>query len=237
MGQGPNFRYNPSVRPEDISPRSSSSPSSDSSGSPPRSLSSEPEEPDHLPPWTPIKQAKVVAEGNFTIEEMRDSDFQADSDDDLSVVQPDGYEEAEPDATPSREHIPTSNDHEIHDLDQHIDEREAWVRERRRKRRRMDLRTQMHAQRQSIGSDTDNDDLQQFDISKAGSSARRLRRKKGDMGSLIFDDHPRRITELHEHLENGKPITPSWSNGSKSIYNHILQRLDGPTQHQTRKGH
>lgn len=214
VGDGPNFRYNPSVRPEDISPRSSSSPSSDSSRSPPRSLSSKPEEPDHLPPWTPTKQVRIVAEGDFTIEELRDGDMQPDSDDNLSVVHPDGYEDAESDAPPSKSPISATDDLDARMLaddlgrlncNHHSDEREAWVKERRKqkKKKRWSL-SSLHKRTlsQSIGSDTDDEDLQLVDANEAGSSARRLRRKTGDRTSLIFDDPPQRIIELDEPESN-----------------------------------
>ena len=54
---------------------------------------------------------------------------------------------------------------------------------------------------QSIGSDTDEEDLLPLLDGQltAGSSARRLRRKvAGERTSLIFDDPPERIEELEE---------------------------------------
>ncbi|ERT02685.1 hypothetical protein HMPREF1624_00986 [Sporothrix schenckii ATCC 58251] len=53
---------------------------------------------------------------------------------------------------------------------------------------------------ESIGSDTDNEDLMaMLDESEVGSSARRLRRRIGDRHSLQFQDPPPpRIDELEE---------------------------------------
>jgi hypothetical protein len=84
-----------------------------------------------------------------------------------------------------------------------LSEREAWLaqkkKEERRRRRSSGVSKRSHAQ--SVGSDTDDEDVQpvQFDgVNEIGSSARRLRRKVGDRGSLIFDDPPPRIEELEE---------------------------------------
>ncbi len=196
------------MRPEDISPRSSS-PSSDSSGSPPRSLSSEPEIPDSVPETSPVRY-RVRSEGNFTIEELRDSDVHFDSDDALSVVHPDYYEDAESDCARDRYPNPTASDLDARiladgleklDCNNHSDEREAWVKRDRKQRRFKRLSSGSHHKRtlsQSIGSDTDDEDLQQIDATEAGSSARRLRRKTGDRASLIFDDPPQMILEEPE---------------------------------------
>jgi hypothetical protein len=209
VGQGSQFRYCASLRPEDISPRSSS-PSSDFSGSPPRSLSSEQAESIDTPPKFSLRPSRVVSEGNFTIEEMRDSDMQSDSEDDISVVQPDHYEYAESDMSqglrPVSNTIDSStrslaDDLEKLDCNNHDEKREAWLQEQRKLRRRKRLSSGSVHKRtlsQSIGSDTDDEDVQQLDANEAGSSARRLRRKTGDRTSLIFDDPPSMIVELDE---------------------------------------
>lgn len=196
------------MRPEDISPRSSS-PSSDSSGSPPRSLSSEPEVPDSVPETSPVRY-RVRSEGNFTIEEVRDSDVHFDSDDAISVVHPDHYEDAESDCARDRLSNLTASDLDARmlakgleklDCNNHSDEREAWLKKERKQRRIKRLSSGSHHKRtisQSIGSDTDEEDLQQVDATEAGSSARRLRRKTGDRASLIFSDPPQMIVEQNE---------------------------------------
>lgn len=215
VGKGPHFEYSPSMRPEDISPRSSSpSPSSDSSGSPPRSLSSEPEIPDVVPKRSPVRYSRV-SEGNFTIVELCDGDVHYDA---LSVVQPDHYEDADSDSARDRHLTQTANDLDARmladdleklDCNNHSDEREAWVRAERKKRRskRMSSGSIKRTLSQSIGSDTDEEDLQQVDANEAGSSARRLRRKTGDRASLTFDDPPSMIVELDEP-ESGDEVPP-----------------------------
>lgn len=70
---------------------------------------------------------------------------------------------------------------------------------RRRRRRSSGVSKRSHAQ--SVGSGTDDEDVQPVfqGVNEAGSSARRLRRKVGEKrGSLIFDDPPPRIDELEE---------------------------------------
>jgi len=164
---------------------------------------------DTAPETSPIRY-RVRSEGNFTIEELRDSDVHVDSDDALSVVHPDHYEDAESDCAMDRHSNLTASDLDARmladgleklDCNNHSDEREAWIKMERKKRRNKRLSSGSHHKRtlsQSIGSDTDDEDLQQFDANEAGSSARRLRRKTGDRGSLIFDDPPQMIVELDE---------------------------------------
>jgi hypothetical protein len=164
--------------------------------------------PDMAPEISPVRY-RVRSEGNFTIEELRDSDVHFDSDDALSVVHPDHYEDAESDCARDKHVKPTASDLdriladglEKLDCNNHSDEREAWVKMDRKQRRNKRLSSGSHHKRtlsQSIGSDTDDEDLQQIDANEAGSSARRLRRKTGDRASPIFDDPPQMIVELDE---------------------------------------
>jgi hypothetical protein len=206
------------MRPEDISPRSST-PSSDSeseseseceseaSPSPPRSLSSEREPPVPVRQKSPVSRCRVVKEGNFTIKEMQDSDIELNSDDALSVVHPDYYEDAESDA-PSTQPFPKLGD-DSHNLAKSFaqldfdpnDEHEAWVQRQRSIRRQKRLSSgSIHKRKlnESLGSDTDGEDLQPCDLNEVGSSARRLRRRTEDRGSLIFEDPPQKIVELEE---------------------------------------
>lgn len=80
---------------------------------------------------------------------------------------------------------------------------QAWV-ERQRAEKRRKRRSSSSFKRnfaQSIGSDTDEEDLMPLgplDANDAGSSARRLRRRTTERTSLIFDDPPARIDELEE---------------------------------------
>jgi hypothetical protein len=175
--------------------------------------------PEYIHQRASIRGSKIVAEGNFTIEEMRDSDVQYDSDDALSVVQPDYYEDAESESPRERQPNPTTTNldarilaHGFEKLDcnNHSDKREAWVKNERKLARKKRLSSGSIHKRtlsQSIGSDTDDEDLQQFDANEADSSARRLRRKTGDRASLIFDDPPQMIVELDEP-ESGDEVAP-----------------------------
>ncbi|QSZ33469.1 hypothetical protein DSL72_005037 [Monilinia vaccinii-corymbosi] len=223
-GLGPHFSYN---RPEDLSPRSTS-PSSDSSGSasPPRSESSQRAP---SPPSSPIhRQPRLVDKGNFTLEEITDSDLEDYNYNEELIIRPHQYEDAEsdrghiaPEPTPAELDPHLLNDlrgltahdctEDFNDEDQDgspLDEHEAWVRrnrEERRRRRRSSATVQKRSLAQSIGSDTDDEDLQpdHLSVNEAGSSARRLRRKTFNHGgdkraSLIFDDPPPRIPELEE---------------------------------------
>lgn len=223
-GAGPHFSYH---RPEDLSPRSTS-PSSESSGSasPPRSESSERA---RSPLSSPIhRQSRIVDKGNFILEEITDSDLEDYTCDEAFIIRPHQYEDAESDrghvahtSTPAEldprflddlrgltadDPNPTFNseDQDGSPLDEH----EAFVkrnREEKRHRRRSSATVQKRSLAQSIGSDSDEEDLQQDHLSanEAGSSARRLRRKTFNHGgdkrsSLIFDDPPPRIPELEE---------------------------------------
>jgi hypothetical protein len=216
-GNGPNFFYTPSTRPEDLSPRSSSSPDSSvhssSSGSPPRSLSSSPAAPASD---SPRRSTRIVTEGNFTLEEFGESDYEDWESGDDEVIRPHQYEDAESD----RAHSVKSAGR--NDLDSRIlsgiknlnceteeEEREAWLKEQRaakKWKRRSSGSVQKRTLSQSIGSDTDDEDLQPVTFegaNEAGSSARRLRRKvKGERISLIFDDPPPRIDEVDEGPES-----------------------------------
>lgn len=221
-GNGPNFFYTPSNRPEDLSPRSSSPDSSvrasSSSGSPPHSLSSDTGEPISESPLRKQAPVRVVAEGNFTVEEFGESDYEDwDSDDD--VIRPHQYEDAESEKALSVKSVSHN------DLDPRVlngfrnlqcendeDSREAWLealRAEKRRKRRSSGSVQKRTLSQSIGSDTDDEDIQPvtFDANDAGSSARRLRRKvKGERISLIFDDPPPRIDEEDEGPESVEEV-------------------------------
>jgi hypothetical protein len=216
-GKDPTFNYHPSLQSADLSPRSSSPDSthSSSSGSPPRSRSpsSEPGEPvPESPP--PRTRTRIVAEGNFTVEEFCESDYEDfDSENEEHIIRPYQYEDAESEDKPTRP-VKPGNELDpgvlngIRNLhcateDSNEDHRDAWykaMKEERRRKRRSSGSVQKRTISQSIGSDTDDEDLQpmQVDANEAGSSARRLRRKVGERISLTFDDPPARIEELEE---------------------------------------
>ena len=221
-GNVPTFSRNPfQALDSELSPRSSSPASSVRSSSSsetdhphPRSRSPSPSTRFASSPPDPRIRTRIVSEGNFTLKEFDEQDYEAFDSDAESIIRPHQYEDAESDRAHSARGNSPSRDidpaiiHQIRDL--HCDEpmkfkdREVWLekrREEKRRRRRSSGSVQKRSLAQSIGSDTDDEDLQpvQFDANEAGSSARRLRRKvAGERSSLIFDDPPPRIDELEE---------------------------------------
>lgn len=249
LGTGHSFSYNrPSFRPEDLSPRSSSSSSAESeaasseSGSPPRSVSSgRPDVP--VPRFhQQIRAIITTTTSALSIEECTDFD---DSDDDrLGVIRPHAIEDAESERSRSRSRTrPELDPHVvrgINDLncddtesdDSDIDEEDArfqeMLRRARLERRRKRMSSGSIGKRtisESIGSDTDLEDLQQLlDMSEVGSSARRLRRRVGDRWSLQFQDPPPRIDEIEEHEElDGESLAKELP-----YYNYISMEIDSP---------
>jgi hypothetical protein len=215
-GQGPTFSYIPSARPADLSPRSSDSSSAQSStsGSPPRSQTSSPGEP-LSSSSPPPRYSRIVTDANFTLEEFRESDYEDFDSDDESVIRPHQYEDAESDRAQSvksvsRNDLPPKLYAGLNNLNCDTEElgeseREEWLKKlkaEKRRKRRSSSSVQKRTFSQSIGSDTDEEDVQPVfeGANEAGSSARRLRRKGGsdERASLIFDDPPPRIEELEE---------------------------------------
>lgn len=162
---------------------------------------------------------RIVAEGNFTLEEFGESDYEDWDSDDEDVIRPHQYEDAESEKAHSVKSV------SYNDLDSRIlngfrnlqcdpneDSREAWLetlRAEKRRKRRSSGSVQKRTLSQSIGSDTDDEDIQPvtFDANDAGSSARRLRRKvKGERISLVFDDPPPRIDEEDEGPESVEEV-------------------------------
>jgi hypothetical protein len=226
-GNGPNFFYTPSTRPDDLSPRTSSLDSfagaSDSSGSPPRSEADDDEIPTHESPRRKHTHTRIVGEGaaNFVLEDFDSDDYESD-DSELSIIHPSQYEDAESEKALSVQsfspnEIPSRILHDFKNLNTQCgngeeDGREAWLemmRAEKRRKRRSSGSVQKRTLSQSIGSDTDDEDIQPvtFDANDAGSSARRLRRKvKGERISLIFDDPPPRIDEEDEGPESVEEV-------------------------------
>ncbi|CAG8954981.1 hypothetical protein HYFRA_00008670 [Hymenoscyphus fraxineus] len=211
-GRDNSFSYMPSPRAADLSPRSSTPDSVQSSacGSPPRSVMSSSPAPAPSPPRRPVR----VAEGSFTIDEFHESDYEGYDLDENSVIHPHEYEDAPSDRASIRgielDQDLYSGIHNLHcETDEVLDEaddlgfpdfetqREAWLlkmREEKRRKRRSSGSVQKRTLSQSIGSDTDDEDIQPVTFEGA-TSARRLRRKTE---SLIFDDPPPRIEEVEE---------------------------------------
>jgi hypothetical protein len=169
---------------------------------------------------SPPRRTKIVTEGNFTLEEFNESAYEEWESGDEDVIRPYQYEDADSEKAQS---VKSSGGRRKSDLDPRIldgirdlgcgaqeDAHEAWVKaERQRKKWKRRSSGTKRTLTQSIGSDTDDEDLQpvMFDgANEAGSSARRLRRKVGERSSLIFDDPPPRIEEVDEGCEEAVDI-------------------------------
>lgn len=218
------FNHSRAIRPEQLSPRtaSSSSPSSTSDSESDHDLDAAGPPPSASPAWRPetapptqqVRISRIVTHAEFVVEEL--SNF-GDSDDDerLGVIQPCAieYAESEPSGSPSRKtaggidprmmfnmgNLNCSDDSDETD----IDEYEEFLMQRRAEKRRKRMTSGSIGKRtisESIGSDTDLEDLKPYlNTEEVGSSARRLRRRVGDRRSLQFPDPPPpRIDELDE---------------------------------------
>lgn len=220
IGNGPNFFYTPSTRAEELAPRSSSSPASSvhslSSGSPPRSLSSSPGI--HTSESAPQKH-RIVTEGDFTLEEINESDYEDWELGGEDLIRPHQYEDADSEKAQS---VKSSGGRSRSELDPRIlagirdldcgneEELEAWLKSTRAQKtwkRRSSGSAQKRTLSQSIGSDMDNEDLLLVNFEGAnegGPRARRLGRKiTGRRTSLIFD--ALKIYEIAE-LESGSDL-------------------------------
>ncbi|GAB1317520.1 hypothetical protein MFIFM68171_07730 [Madurella fahalii] len=222
---GPNFSHPRAIHPDQLSPRttSASSPSSseaedsDESDAAGPALSGIPERrPEPAPPVPQqARTGRIVTQAGFIVEELSDFD---DSDDDRpGVVRPCAIEYAESDRSRSRSRNRpeidqrmmynlgnlncSDDDSDETDMDE-IEYREFLIKQRAEKRRKRMTSGSIGKRTisESIGSDTDREDLKAFlGADEVGSSARRLRRKVGDRRSLQFQDPPPpRIEELDE---------------------------------------
>ncbi|KXX75041.1 hypothetical protein MMYC01_207549 [Madurella mycetomatis] len=222
---GPNFSHPRAIHPDQLSPRttSASSPSSsdaedsddsDAAGPAPSGIPERRSEP--APPVPQQARAgRIVTQAEFIVEELTDFD---DSDDERpGVVRPCAIEYAESDRSRSRSRNRPEidqrmmfnlgnlnccdNDSDETDMDE-IEYREFLIKQRAEKRRKRMTSGSIGKRTisESIGSDTDREDLKAFlGADEVGSSARRLRRKVGDRRSLQFQDPPPpRIEELDE---------------------------------------
>ncbi|OBT87377.1 hypothetical protein VE02_04174 [Pseudogymnoascus sp. 03VT05] len=227
VGQGHNFTYIPQVRLEDLSPRSSTSSSSRSSrsNSPARSVDSE----DHISITqhseiqSPLHHStRSLIPANFILSSLHDTDSSDSDDDDLSVILPDHYSDAASSRAPSEHSSSDTSEHtprtpapadakatRLADKFELLacaprDDHDAWMSKQRLLKRMKRLSSGSIHKRtlsQSIGSETDDEDIKPYDANEIGASAsglRRLRRKTGERLSLIFDDPPQRIVECEE---------------------------------------
>ncbi|KAL2259391.1 hypothetical protein VTK26DRAFT_6952 [Humicola hyalothermophila] len=220
---GPDFGYSRAIRPEQLSPRTasssaSSSPSSSDSesdgsdASSPMPLASQEQPSEAAPHAEHVRAGRIVTHSELVVEEL--SNFGDSDDERLNVILPCAieYAESEGSGSPSRNsagidprmmynlgNLNCSDDSDETD----IDEYEEFLMKRRAERRLKRMTSGSIGKRtisESIGSDTDLEDLKPYlNTDEVGSSARRLRRRIGDRRSLQFQDPPPpRIDELDE---------------------------------------
>ncbi|KAK3376754.1 hypothetical protein B0T24DRAFT_228393 [Lasiosphaeria ovina] len=248
--RGPNFSHPRPVRPEQLSPRSptssipSSSDSEGDSASPPRSVTSQRAKTAPLAPQA--RTGRVVTHAAFTVEEM--SDFGDSDDERVGVIRPHAIEYAESDRSRSRSRNPPeidqtimqhlgnlncSDESDLSDID--TVEYQDILLKRREQRRHKRMTSGSIGKRtisESIGSDTDREDLKAFlGAEEVGSSARRLRRKTGDRRSLLFQDPPPpRIEELEEPDSSEDEILISETLARElPYYQYISMEIDSPS--------
>ncbi|ORY58709.1 uncharacterized protein BCR38DRAFT_413032 [Pseudomassariella vexata] len=240
-GVGSQFKFSCGMRPVEILPQSYSSSENEyedkpededdregeeygSLANPPELLPSDAPIPDMRQPMPHIatRTLRIIAEANFSIEEMQDDD-----DDDmgsdcehLAVLRPSGFEYPESDRSRSRSRPPPeldthlmtglkdlhcfeSDDSDIDYDDEHgQDKVMRAVHQHRRKKRERRMTSGSISKRtvSERGSDSDREDLKPWDTGEAGPNLRRLRRKT-DRKSLLSIP-PEVIYELTEPKED-----------------------------------
>jgi hypothetical protein len=225
-GSGLGFDH-PTIRPDQLSPRTTSSSSSAPSPSPsdlddsedgdiPNTSGLSPPSPDPPSPRQTRISGRVVTVTGIIIEEL--SDFGDSDDERAGVVRPCAIEYAESDRSRSGSrtrpeidskmmynlcNLNCGDDSSSSDLEE--DEYREFLLKRRAERRRSRMSSGSLGKRtlrESIGSDTDREDIRSMlaaGFEEAGSTVRRLRRRVGDRRSLQFQDPPPpRIDELEE---------------------------------------
>ncbi|KAK4038307.1 hypothetical protein C8A01DRAFT_48067 [Parachaetomium inaequale] len=259
---GLDFSPSSAIRPEQLSPRSTSSSSAsasesgdseDSEGSegstnaagPSPSAAAE-RRPAPTPPASQARIGRIVTQTEFIVEEL--SDFVGDSDEERpGVVRPCAIEYAESDGSRSASrtrpevdqkmvfnlgNLNCSDDSDETDLDEH--EYQEFLIKRRAARRHKRMTSGSIGKRtisESIGSDTDREDLRSLlGAEEAGSSARRLRRRVGDRRSLQFQDPPPpRIDELDEPDSSEDDIFVGESLARElPYYEYVSMEVDSP---------
>jgi len=186
-----------------------------------------------------------VAQTGFIVEEL--SDFDDSDDERAGVVRPCAIEYAESDRSRSTSrnrpeidqkmmrnlnNLNCSDDSDETDLDEH--EYQEFLIKRRAERRHKRMTSGSIGKRtisESIGSDTDREDLRSFlNAEEAGSSARRLRRRVGDRRSLQFQDPPPpRIDELDEPDSSEDEIFVGESLARElPYYEYVSMEVDSP---------
>ncbi|KAK4124311.1 hypothetical protein N657DRAFT_571210 [Parathielavia appendiculata] len=199
-----------------------------------------------LAPLAPeARIGRIVTQTELIVEEL--SDF-GDSDGERpGVVRPCAIEYAESDRSRSTSrnrpeidqkmmynlgNLNCSDGSSESDLDP--DEVHAFLIKRRAERRRQRMSSGSIGKRtisESIGSDTDREDIRSFlGAEEAGSSARRLRRRVGDRHSLQFQDPPPpRIDELDEPNSSEDEIFIGESLARElPYYEYVSMEVDSP---------
>jgi hypothetical protein len=154
--------------------------------------------------------SRISVTFDFIIEEIPEIEFEDPENQDAILPINEGDEEEPEPPQPTK--FEDSIFSELKDLDCAEDNREEWLeqlRKEKRSKRRSSGSIQKRTLSQSIGSDTDDEDLQPVTFlgaNELGSSARRLRRKVGERSSLIFDDPPPRIEEEGEGAESCEEV-------------------------------
>ncbi|KAI2635895.1 hypothetical protein GGS26DRAFT_581516 [Hypomontagnella submonticulosa] len=213
---GTNFSYTRVPRPEQISPRSSSSSdeNSDSFARPPQSPQSD------VPKLRPqhVEQAKQGTttrskQPAFSIEELSDCSLNSE-DDHLDVLRPYAFEYANSDRSRSRsrppdmdpaimtgiENLNTFEDSDA-DFDDNDEEFTRQLQKRREERRLRRMKSGSLSKRtvSERGSDSDKEDVLPYYEGNETGPTRRMRRKVGDRISIQFTGPlPERIEELKE---------------------------------------
>lgn len=176
------------------------------------------------------------------------SDFGDSDDERVGVIRPHAIEYAESDRSRSRSRNPPeidqtimqhlgnlncSDESDLSDID--TVEYQDILLKRREQRRHKRMTSGSIGKRtisESIGSDTDREDLKAFlGAEEVGSSARRLRRKTGDRRSLLFQDPPPpRIEELEEPDSSEDEILISETLARElPYYQYISMEIDSPS--------
>jgi hypothetical protein len=155
--------------------------------------------------------SRISVTFDFIIEEIPETEFEDPENQDAILPINEGDEEEPEPPQPTKFEASTLS--ELKDLDCAAENnREEWLEQLqkgKRSKRRSSGSLAKRTLSQSIGSDTDDEDLQPVTLLEAnefGSSSRRLRRKVGDRSSLIFDDPPPRIEEEGEGPESCEEV-------------------------------
>jgi len=204
---GAAFNLGRQVRHNQLSPQSisSSASSTDSDSSDGESITSA--QPEASPPMhRSIPAMRATQKATFVVEEM--GNFEDDDEDRPSALRPDHFEYAESDRSRSRSRNPPEIDQTVmykfgkldcsddsDETDCDDDDYQKFILRQRMEKRRKRMSSGSIGKRsitESIGSDTDMEDLKvpYIDAVQAGSAERRVRRKVRNRQSLLFQEPP-----------------------------------------------